>query len=198
MQVIGSPAPSIAVAARRRACWRQAAKVSRGFLRGGRTSIRGDAPVSRPQSDNVCVAPGSGREHAAVQAEARVGRGAGVVDATVGRAAESRRGRRHEPAGQADAVVQERQRTRPQDQLAQERRDGEDTDSSGEPGGGIIAHVERAHGHVTRHAELMGDAAGIHTARWGGTARLPSRVEMSMAPCAAKMSWARSWLSRRM
>ena len=35
---------------------------------------------------------------------------------------------------------------------------------------------------------------GIHTARWGGTAQLPSRVAMSMAPCAAKMSWARSWL----
>lgn len=35
--------------------------------------------------------------------------------------------------------------------------------------------------------------AGIHTARSGGTAQLPSRVLTSMAPCAAKTSWARSW-----
>ena len=34
--------------------------------------------------------------------------------------------------------------------------------------------------------------AGIHTARWGGTSQLPSWVRTSMAPCAAKMSWARS------
>ena len=35
--------------------------------------------------------------------------------------------------------------------------------------------------------------AGIHTARCGGTAQVPSPVLTSMAPSAAKMSCARSW-----
>ena len=48
MRVIGCPAASIAVAASRRACWRQAAKVSPVSSTKRRASVRGEVPASRP------------------------------------------------------------------------------------------------------------------------------------------------------
>ena len=158
MRVTGSPAARRASAARRRACWRHAAKVSPVSRRKSRASVRPEPPASRPQSSSVRVEPGSAPS-ARQMGQALVA-WHGKVEAESGERRDLVQDEGHQPAGRPALVVEHGQGAGAQDELAEQGRDGDDAHARGHPGRRVRPDVERAHGHRARQPDLVHGARG--------------------------------------
>ena len=195
MRVIGSPAASM----RRRR--EQARLLAPGGE--GEAGLLHEEPRERAWRRAGLAAPVRQRARArrAPRASARqmrprrASRGMGRSSATVGQRRDLVEDQRHEPAGGARLVVGARGSAHAR--RISSRRSGETarTRTAGQPAPrGVLAHVERAHGDVARHADLVGRRPPASTPR-AAAARPSSPRPWSPASrrAAAKMSWARSW-----